>query len=154
MKCKSRLYKAEVHPNGIPTVTAIATTISATGHIPLKPCHLVNLLKTTPVCTNPQNLITTGLLNKGGNISFLQTGSPADLTQLQTSPKFAMQPKGSIETTENLFLLLNMLKDQVSYQATRISNNLLAASGLADTGCELISHGAGRKVITNGEILL
>ncbi|KAL7483513.1 hypothetical protein ACHAW6_009155 [Cyclotella cf. meneghiniana] len=124
--------------------------------IPHLQCHLVNSSYTTPGCTNPQNLNTTALLNTGANISLLQTGAPADRTKLQTAPKCITQPKGSLVTTESLLLLLNKLPVQArtAHQAPGISNNLLAASELADAGCELIFHKTGCEVIHNGEIIL
>ncbi|KAL7482869.1 hypothetical protein ACHAW6_008524 [Cyclotella cf. meneghiniana] len=90
----------------------------------------INLLKTTPACTNSQNLNTTALPDTGANISLLQMGAPAVLAKPQTAPKCITQPKGSLVTTENPLGLLNKLPVQArnAHRAPGIFNNLLALS--------------------------
>ena len=81
-------------------------------------------------------------------MSLLQTCSPEEHTKLETAPRCITQPKGSLVTTESLLLLLNKLPVQArtEHYAPGISNNLLAASELADAGCELIFHKTGCEV--------
>ncbi|KAL7482174.1 hypothetical protein ACHAW6_007869 [Cyclotella cf. meneghiniana] len=70
--------------------------------------------------------------------------------------KAVLQPKGTLLTTETLLLLLNKLPEQarMAHRSPGISNNLLAASELADAGCELFFHNTGCEVTHNGEIIL
>ena len=74
----------------------------------------------------------------------------------QSAPKSVKQPKGNLATTETLQLLLNKLpaSAHIVHRSPGISNNLLAASELADAGCELFFHHTGCEVTYNGEIIL
>eukprot|EP00804_Cyclotella_cryptica_P012573 CCRYP_014710-RA/>CCRYP_014710-RA protein AED:0.34 eAED:0.26 QI:0/0/0/1/0/0/2/0/588 len=103
------------------------------------------------------NLNTTAIIDTGANISLLNTNAPASCSQEQSLPKSIIQPKGPIlTTTENLVLLLNNLPHdaRLAYRKPGIKNNLLAASGLVDAGCELFFHQHGCEITQNGEIIL
>jgi hypothetical protein len=119
-------------------------------------CHLINSRHPTPGCVNPHTLSSTALIDTGANISLLQTGAPASRVHHQRAPKSVKQPKGNLATTETLQLLLNKLPAtaRIAHRSPGISNNLLAASELADTGCELFFHHTGCEVTYNGEIIL
>jgi hypothetical protein len=119
-------------------------------------CYLINSIQTTTGCTNPNDLATTALINTGANISLLQTGAPATRTTTQDTTKSVIQPKGTLTTTETLQLLLNKLPTSActAHRSPGITNNLLAASELADAGCELFFHNTGCEVIHNGEVIL
>ena len=110
----------------------------------------------TSGCANPPDLNSTALIDTGANISLLQTGAPATRASTQLANMSVTQPKGSLFTTETLLLLLNKLPNsaRVAHRAPGITNNLLAASELADAGCELFFHSTGCEVTHNGEILL
>ncbi|KAL7478261.1 hypothetical protein ACHAW6_004033, partial [Cyclotella cf. meneghiniana] len=117
--------------------------------------HLVNST-TTPGCANPPDLNTTALLDTGANISLLHSDAPAQRSPTQLPIKCITQPKGTLVTTETLLLHLTKLPTQarIAHRSPGISNNLLAASDLADAGCELFFHSNGCEVIYNGEIIL
>ena len=118
-------------------------------------CHLINSRHPTPSCANPSSLTSTARIDTGTNISLLQTGAPAIRADHQTATK-SVKPKGSLTTTETLQLLLNKLPSpaHMAHRSPGISNNLLAASKLADAGCELFFHITGCEVTYNGEIIL
>ncbi|KAL7474761.1 hypothetical protein ACHAW6_000714, partial [Cyclotella cf. meneghiniana] len=111
---------------------------------------------TTPGCANPPNLNTTALLDTGANISLLHSDAPAQQSPAQLPTKCITQRKGTLITTETLLLHLNKLPAQarIAHHSPGISNNLLAASDLADARCELFFHSTGCEVTYNGEIIL
>eukprot|EP00804_Cyclotella_cryptica_P000188 CCRYP_016177-RA/>CCRYP_016177-RA protein AED:0.43 eAED:0.43 QI:0/-1/0/1/-1/1/1/0/196 len=127
-------------------------------------CNFVTSVQPTPGCSHPHDLTlskpndltTTALLDTGANISLLQAGAPAHRASSQTSAKTVTQPNGTLLTTETLLLFVNKLPSnaQIAHRSPGISNNLLAASELVDTGCELFFHSTGCEVTYNGEIIL
>jgi len=132
-----------------------AGVISAAVNLNTSLCTLVNSAN-TPGCANPSDLNTTALIDTGANISLLQLGASAQRADTQLPNKSVLQPKGTLVTTETLLLHLNKLPPQarIAHRSPGISNNLLAASELADAGCELFFHSTGCEVTYNGEIIL
>ncbi len=116
-------------------------------------CYLTSTTQPTPGCNNPPDLSTTALLDTGANISLLQLEAPAQRAPTQQANKSVTQPKGTLLTTETLLLLINKLPTQarIAHRSPGISNNLLAASELADAGCELFFNNTGCEVTHNGE---
>ena len=118
---------------------------------------LVNNLILNPGCTNPNNIHTTALIYSAANKTLLDELAPSNTAGIRLKNKIIMQPKVTrMKIRETLQTLFNKIPEPgcKDHRECSIISNLLSASILVDTGCEVFLYGTGAGTSYNGEIII